>query len=153
MDWLESGIRSFSQEQKVKEIRSRFNSYKINKEASKDTPIKEAKPKETKVEKSKESKEVKPKESKPAGKILEPSKIIYELYQFVSKEPVYYKSFEQTFENLVIKQIASVTKSSKKSSSPSPTIVIPTDNVEEAIKILKKLGYKIMKPVTNYEEV
>jgi hypothetical protein len=33
LDWLESGIRSFSQEQKVKEIRSRFNSYKINKEA------------------------------------------------------------------------------------------------------------------------
>ena len=93
LDWLESGIRSFSQEQKVKEIRSRFNSYKINKEASKDTPIKEAKPKETKVEKSKESKEVKPKESKTAGKILEPSKIIYELYQFVSKDKKRSKSF------------------------------------------------------------
>ena len=90
LDWLESGIRSFSQEQKVKEIRSRFNSYKINKEASKDTPIKEAKPKETKVEKSKE---VKPKESKTAGKILEPSKIIYELYQFVSKDKKRSKSF------------------------------------------------------------
>ena len=93
LDWLESGIRSFSQEQKVKDLRSRFNSYKINKEASKDTPIKEAKPKETKVEKSKESKEVKPKESKPAGKILEPSKIIYELYQFVSKDKKRSKSF------------------------------------------------------------
>lgn len=75
-------------------------------------------------------------------------------YQFASKEPVYYKSFEQTFENYVIKQIAAVAKSKKESiSSSNPTIVIPTDNVEDAIKILKKLGYKIMKPVTNYEEV
>ena len=98
LDWLESGIRSFSQEQKVKEIRSRFNSYKINKEASKDTPIKEAKPKETKVEKSKE---VKPKESKPAGKILEPSKIIYELYQFVSKDKKRSKSFTNRLAGII----------------------------------------------------
>lgn len=76
------------------------------------------------------------------------------IHQFASKEPVYYKSFEQTFENYITKQIAAIKKSSKKSSSTSsPTIVVPTDNVEEAIKILKKLGYKIMKPVTNYEEV
>lgn len=89
---------------------------------------------------------------------LKKSKVIIKVpgeigtYQFASKEPVYYGSFEKIFESLIQKQLDCVSKTHKKN-SPSPTIVVPTDNVEDAIKILKKLGYKIMKPVTNYEEV
>ena len=38
LEWLENGIRSFSQEQKVKELGARLRSYTVNKKASEDLP-------------------------------------------------------------------------------------------------------------------
>lgn len=103
LDWLTNGVRSISQGQKIKELRNRFDSYTINKKTSKDAPIKkvkEDKPKEVKVEKK----------DKTVSKTLKPSKMIYELYQFVSKDKKRSKSFTNRLSNIDVtkEELASI---------------------------------------------
>ena len=96
LEWLENGIRSFSQEQKVKELGARLRSYTVNKKASEDLPKDDKKitnkPKEPKVK-------VDVKVSEPTEK-LSNSKLLYELYQFVSKDKKRSKAFTNRISGL-----------------------------------------------------
>lgn len=60
------------------------------------------------------------------------------LYQWVRKEPVYYKEIEKIIE-----------EQRKKNYEKYATNV----NEEDAIALLKKLGYRILKPKTEYVEL
>ena len=102
LEWLENGIRSFSQEQKVKELGARLRSYTVNKKASEDLP-KDDKKITNKPKEPKESKEPKVKVdvkvSEPTEK-LSNSKLLYELYQFVSKDKKRSKAFTNRISGL-----------------------------------------------------
>jgi len=74
--------------------------------------------------------------------ILKKRKIIQKkgkFYEFCSQEPVYYKV------------IAAELEAFKKSKKPQQ--VRKDLTIEDMVSLLKKEGYKILKPITNYEEL
>lgn len=73
--------------------------------------------------------------------ILKKRKIIQKkgkFYEFCSQEPVYYK--------VIAAELEAFKKSKKLQVRKDLTI-------EDMISLLKKEGYKILKPITNYEEL
>jgi len=77
------------------------------------------------------------------------------VYQFATKDPIYYGSFEKTFSSKIDKAFVYQKKwHLKKPGKIRSQKTSKNSSLEEdAIQILKDLGYKILKPITEFKEV
>lgn len=80
------------------------------------------------------------------------------LYAFTSSEPVYYKTLQQSLDAMADYYAKAAKKSVEKKSiekkSSSITVVAESvSDLEAAIMLLKKNGYKILKPIIEYKEL
>lgn len=75
-------------------------------------------------------------------------------YVFKYAEPVYYKAIQATLDELVESfKLSQYKWLGKESKGKTESLPIIDCSIEEAIALLKGLGYKISKPVTTYEEI
>lgn len=78
-----------------------------------------------------------------------------QLYKFISKDPIYVGYLENYIKKAKeLKNRKQKEWWDKKQQQSSEIKVLGTDNeIEQAISLLKSKGYKILKPVTQFEEV
>lgn len=74
-------------------------------------------------------------------------------YKFPDKNPIYIGTLEKAVNHSknVMKQYNR--KYLEKKDKMSKEVLVSTNSIEEAIKLLKENGYKIYKPTTTFEEI